>query len=165
LEGFAYGTGLLPEQVWDGEDIPGHHLEFGKPTGAAMPLMWAHAEYIKLLRTKRDGRVFDLVPEVAARYLPHEECQAVEVWKLNRQVQQVGAGMLLRVLAPRDFTLRWSFDGWGTDSTASARGTGVGIWYVDLAPGNERGDHIRFTFRWEDTNQWDGSEYRVAVVR
>ncbi len=165
LEGFAYGTGLLPEQVWDGEDIPGHHLEFGKPTGAAMPLMWAHAEYIKLLRTKRDGRVFDLVPEVAARYLPHEECQSVEVWKLNRQVQHVGAGMLLRVLAPRDFTLRWSFDGWGTDNTASASGTGVGIWYVDLAPGNERGDHVRFTFRWEETNQWDGSEYQVAVVR
>ena len=73
--------------------------------------------------------------------------------------------MILRVLAPGDFTLRWSFDGWGTDNTASARGTGVGIWYVDLAPGNESGDHIRFTFRWEDTNQWDGAEYQVAVVR
>jgi len=31
--------------------------------------MWAHAEYIKLLRSAADGKVFDLIPEVADRYL------------------------------------------------------------------------------------------------
>jgi hypothetical protein len=41
---------------------------YGKPTGAAMPLMWAHAEYLKLLRSTADGVVFDLIPEVAERY-------------------------------------------------------------------------------------------------
>ncbi len=30
--------------------------------GSAMPLMWAHAEYIKLLRSTADGKVYDTVP-------------------------------------------------------------------------------------------------------
>ena len=33
-----------------------------------MPLAWAHAEYIKLVRSAADGQVFDLIPEVADRY-------------------------------------------------------------------------------------------------
>src|SRR5664279_4634401 len=36
-------------------------------TEGAMPLMWAHAEYIKLLRSVRDARVSDLIPEVPSR--------------------------------------------------------------------------------------------------
>ena len=65
IEGFASATGLLPEQVWDERDQPESHMFLGRPTGSAMPLMWAHAEYIKLLRSVSDGHVFDLIPEVA----------------------------------------------------------------------------------------------------
>ena len=69
MEGFSSATGLLPEQVWDEPDRPDVYMFLGRPTGSAMPLMWAHAEYIKLLRSVADGRVFDLIPEVAERYL------------------------------------------------------------------------------------------------
>ena len=69
MEAFATSTGLLPEQVWDTFDLPESHMYLGKPTGAAMPLMWSHAEYIKLLRSATDGKVFDVIPEVA-RTLP-----------------------------------------------------------------------------------------------
>jgi len=68
FERLASGAGMLPEQVWDREDRPELGMRFGRPTGAAMPLAWAHAEYVKLLRSKTDGAVFDLIPEVAARY-------------------------------------------------------------------------------------------------
>jgi hypothetical protein len=61
MERFA-ASGMLPEQVWD---EPGKCL--GKPAGSAMPLMWAHAEYIKLLRSVRDRQVFDLIPVLADR--------------------------------------------------------------------------------------------------
>ncbi len=43
-------------------------LKLGKPTGAAMPLVWAHAEYVKLLRSVTDGKVFDRISAVAERY-------------------------------------------------------------------------------------------------
>ena len=50
-EDFSTGVGLFPEQIWDAPDIPAEHMFFGKATGAAIPLMWAHAEYVKLLRS------------------------------------------------------------------------------------------------------------------
>jgi glucoamylase len=48
--------GLIPEQVWDAAPIPDRELAPGKPTGSAMPLVWAHGEYVKLLRSLKDGR-------------------------------------------------------------------------------------------------------------
>ncbi len=60
--------GLLPEQVWDADDIPARELFRGKPSGSAMPLVWAHAEDIKLRRSLADGTVFDMPPISKARY-------------------------------------------------------------------------------------------------
>jgi len=31
--------------------------------------MWAHAKYVKLLRSATEGKVYDYIPEVAKRYL------------------------------------------------------------------------------------------------
>jgi glucoamylase len=62
MNGFASAVGLLPEQVWDAADIADQGLHLGRPSHSAMPLAWAHAEYIRLLRSIRDGRVFDLPP-------------------------------------------------------------------------------------------------------
>ena len=59
MQQFAVGIGLIPEQVWDERAIPDKLLAPGGPTGAAIPLVWAHAEYIKLVRSVADGRVFD----------------------------------------------------------------------------------------------------------
>ena len=66
METFANGGGLLPEQVWDCDDIPERELFRGRPAGSAMPLVWAHAEHIKLLRSLREGRVFDMPPQTVA---------------------------------------------------------------------------------------------------
>src|ERR1019366_3162417 len=52
--------GGLTGQVWAEPDRPEAYMFLGRPTGSAMPLMWAHGEYIKLLRSVSDGRVFDL---------------------------------------------------------------------------------------------------------
>ncbi|HEX7390986.1 MAG TPA: glucan 1,4-alpha-glucosidase, partial [Acidiphilium sp.] len=69
IEGCSSEGGLLPEQVWDADDIPEHELFRGRPSGSAMPLVWAHAEYVKLLRSLRDGAIFDLPPQTVRRYL------------------------------------------------------------------------------------------------
>ena len=47
---------LIPEQVWDTDDIPERELFAGKASGSACPLVWAHSEYIKLRRSLADGR-------------------------------------------------------------------------------------------------------------
>ena len=37
-----------------------------------MPLVWAHAEYLKLLRSAVDGKVFDRIDPVYERYCDPE---------------------------------------------------------------------------------------------
>ncbi|MDQ2687034.1 MAG: glycoside hydrolase family 15 protein, partial [Armatimonadota bacterium] len=64
--------GLLPEQVWDCDDLPEHDLFNGHPSGSGMPLVWAHAEFLKLLRSLKDGQVWDTPPQTAERYLKNK---------------------------------------------------------------------------------------------
>ncbi len=59
----ASAGGLLPEQAWDAADIPELEPFNGHPCGSAMPLVRAHAEYVKLMRSLRDGDVFDCPPQ------------------------------------------------------------------------------------------------------
>lgn len=163
LEGFAHGIGLLPEQVWDEPDQTDRHLSFGRPTGAAMPLMWAHAEYIKLLRSVHDGQVFDFIPEVAERYTRRVECKALEVWKPNRRVRTVRRDFTLRVQSPAPFRLRWTRDEWQTAEDTASSATALGIEFVDIAvPPGQRAP-LRFTFFWTASQCWEGRDYMVTV--
>ncbi len=69
MESLAGDGGMIPEQVWDTDDIPERGLFQGRPSGSAMPLAWAHAEYLKLRRSLQDGRTFDRPPQTVRRYL------------------------------------------------------------------------------------------------
>ena len=46
MERFANASGLISEQIWDADDIPDCDLFRGRPSGSAMPLVWADAEYV-----------------------------------------------------------------------------------------------------------------------
>ena len=166
MERFASPTGLLPEQVWDEPDRPDLHMYLGRPTGSARPLMWAHAEYVKLLRSVADGTVFDLVPEVAARYLSrNRECKPLEIWKHNRQVRAVKAGDILRIQAGAPFLLHWTLDDWGATEDSHSTPTALGIEYLDINILPRQGGRIRFTFFWTDAGRWEGRDFEVAVLR
>jgi glucoamylase len=165
MEGFASATGLLPEQVWDEPDRPDGYMYLGRPTGSAMPLMWAHSEYIKLLRSVSDGRVFDLVPDVASRYLgSRKECRPLEVWKPNRHVRNVQRGFTLRIQVPARFRLHWSRDEWQTAEDTPSSPTALGIEFVDIPVLSNQSAPIRFTFYWTAANRWEGRDYVVVVV-
>ncbi len=165
MERFATGTGLLTEQVWDEPDRPELDLIFGRPTGAAMPLAWAHAEYLTLLRSIDDGQVFDRIPAVAARYQSkHRKKVPREVWKFNRQIGEIRPGRTLRIQAGAEFVLHWSDDNWRTAHDEPSRPTPIGLHYVDLPPVDSRGSY-RFTFRWPLTERWEGRDFRVAGSR
>lgn len=69
MESFANGGLLLPEQVWDGVGNPtAYDYQPGQGTNSATPLAWTHAEYIKLLRSLADRKVWDRYDPVAERY-------------------------------------------------------------------------------------------------
>lgn len=169
MEHFAHGAGLLSEQVWDEEDIPEKHLIFGEPTGAATPLMWAHSEYIRLLRSIRDGEPFDRIPAVVDRYTGGEDgqtsCRALEVWKPNRQISQWQTNRGLRIQAPGRFTLRWTKDEWATEEDIAATETVFNISYVDIPVDDAQSAPVRFTFHWTDEERWEGQNYTIHPVQ
>jgi glucoamylase len=157
MEGFASPTGLLPEQVWDEADRPAAHMHLGRPTGSAMPLMWAHAEYVKLLRSSVDGRVFDRIPAVAERYSgARPRARKLEVWKSNRRVRAVQRNSVLRVQSASPFRLHWTGDEWRTSQDTASTPTAIGIEYVDVQVPPEQQAPFRFT--------WEGMNYTVMVV-
>jgi glucoamylase len=164
LENFSQGIGLMPEQIWDGPDLPNHYLRFAGTTDAAMPLLWAHSEYVKLHRSAADGRVFDLVEAAYERYVKgNGERKTMEVWKPNRQVQTVPAGTLLRIQADSPFLLHWTSDDWQSSTDMRSQGTAVGIEFVDIPPPKNQKNPIQFTFLWLDEDRWEGKDYMVSV--
>lgn len=163
MEAFANSAALLPEQVWDEVAVPNAHMRFGRPTGAAMPLMWAHAEYVKLLRSVIDGQVFDLIPAVADRYLIRRPCQPLEIWKFNRQPRTVLPGMNLRVQAPAAFQLHWTDNQWQDVHDTPSTATALGIEFVDISVRQGQCAPVQFTFYWTKEDRWEGRDFQVTV--
>lgn len=165
MENLASKTGLLPEQSWDAPDEPENYMFCGRPTGSAMPLMWAHAEYVKLLRSTRDGKVYDFFPEVAERYLGKKgKRKQLEVWKPNRHVRFMNANETLRIHGQGPFMLHWSADGWATVQDTDSIQNSLKISYVDLTElATPAGTEVRFTFFWKDENRWEGKDYLVTA--
>lgn len=163
MEGFANEGGMFPEQVWNGPDIPGRDLYFGRPTGSAMPLVWAHAEYIKLRRSLRDGRVFDMPTQTVKRYVESKTPAPVVLWRANNRAKSVRSDQRLRVEAPRPLRVRWTTDDWATDTDTEGTESGLGMWYADLAPGAV-GTRVIFTLYWLDDDTWAGENFSVAVI-
>ena len=154
---------MLPEQVWDAPPIPEANMFPGKPCGAAMPLMWAHAEYIKLLRSLHDEQVFDRIPAVADRYLNKRGRSDLEVWKSSRRVREIEAGKVLRVQAPGDFRLRWSVDGETTNVDSTSIASGLGIGYLDIPTRADQTAPVQFTFASTSVAELLNTTWQVAV--
>ncbi len=164
LESFANEGGLIPEQVWDAADIPERELFFGKPSGSAMPLVWAHAEYLKLIRSLADKKVFDMPPQTVKRYLEDQTRSATANWRFNHKIRSMVPGKKLRIETMSPATIHWSSDNWVHSQDSPTRDTGIGMHYVDLATeGLAGGSQTVFTFYWPQTGRWEDTVYTVGV--
>src|SRR5262249_4072151 len=98
IEHFTNGFALITEQVWDSNDIEERELFRGRPSGSACPLVWAHAEYIKLRRSLKDGAVFDMPPQPVERYQVRKQRSRYSGWRFNNKVSSMSFGKVLRVI-------------------------------------------------------------------
>jgi glucoamylase len=154
---------MLPEQVWDYPDMPQHGLYTGEPSGSAMPLVWAHAEYIKLLRSASDGKVFDMIPTVANRYLRGKGRKDLEIFKVRRHIDSVGAGNTLRIIAGTPFQVTWTNDNWQSFHREDARDVAQSGWFYDIVAGAEQTAPILFTLYWLQESRWEGTNYTISI--
>ena len=130
-----------------------------------MPLAWAHAEHIKLLRSLRDGVVFDMPPQTVARYITSQSPSPLRIWRFNNKLSYIPQGKILRVELAQSALIHWSIDNWQTTTDTHTQATIFGSHFADLALGAAtRGHHLLFTFFWSDSQSWEGDNYGVEVL-
>ena len=162
----ASDGGMLPEQVWDTDPIPARGLAPGRPSGSAMPLAWAHAEYVKLLRSMALGHAIDRPAAAWHRYHGIAPRPTRATWRFNAQRPTMPEGRVLRLELLAPARVRYTLDDWRTWADIDARDTGVGVWVVDLS-GSDRlptGAAVEFTPWWPDSGRWEGRNLRVTVA-
>jgi glucoamylase len=165
LEGFAGDGHLIPEQVWDAPDIPERELFAGRPSGSAMPLVWAHAEHVKLLRSLADGRVFDMPPQPRQRYQVDKVGSPHCIWRFNLKCRRLTANMILRIELPAAASVHWSADDWQTTRDTPTRDSGFGVHIADLDTAEiPAGGTVVFTMRWAVDGRWEGTNYHIAIA-
>lgn len=158
--------GMLPEQVWDTADIPDQGLQPGQPSGSAMPLAWAHAEYVKLVRSLALGHSIDRPEAAWLRYHGVRPEARRATWRFTAPRPTMVAGRVLRFELLARGRVHCSLDGWRSTTDVEARDTGVGVWIADI-PGSDAlapGAAIDCTFYWPDSDRWEGRDFRIAVV-
>jgi glucoamylase len=162
IEAFAH-NGFLPEQVWDEEDIPEKELYFGRPSGSAMPLTWAHAEYIKLCCSIRDNKIADMPACTYQRYVKQKKSFSHVTWRFQWQCKNIPRGKILRIELKAPAVVHWTDDDWLTQNDAHTSDTTLGFHFADIKSTNENAAEIKFTFLWKETDRWENRDFIVQL--
>ena len=131
-----------------------------------MPLVWAHAEYVKLVRSLRDGVVFDMPDLPYDRYVRRNVQAQHAIWSPANKTRVMRAGRTLRIQANHPVLVHWSSDGWRTTHDTTAHEvSALGIWIADLATSAlTPDDAVDFTLYHSEERRWEGQNYRVSVA-
>jgi len=168
LERFSSIGGMLPEQVWDYADLPEEGMYFGRSAGSAQPLVWAHSEYIKLLRSVSDGQVFDRISVVADRYgAPSDQRifrSRMEIFQVARPISAVMQGGTLRIMDAERFRVVWTADNWATKNALDSKVVGRPGAYADIAIAPAQTGSIVFTLYWPAEDRWINRNFEVNIV-
>ncbi|MDE2366535.1 MAG: glycosyl hydrolase, partial [Betaproteobacteria bacterium] len=160
------GTGgMIPEQVWDSAAIPGRRLYPGRPSGSAMPLAWAHAEYIKLLASHRLGHPFDRPDATWERYHGIRPVSEYVFWLPQAPVHQIYAGNSLFIALHYPGLIHWGTDGWQHPADTKTTDSGLGLHFARIATNSlTSGQKLDFTFLNLESKVWADRVYSITVV-
>jgi glucoamylase len=165
-ESYASIGQMVPEQVWDDADRPELDHFMGRPAGSAMPLVWAHAEYLKLLRSALDGKVFDRIDPVYERYSSRKGRKRVrhdlEIHTSDRPIHRLGVGKTLRILDREEFELVWTDNGWQSTQATPCHTLGCAGYSADIAPFSGT-TQVEWTIHWPQRNAWLGFNVYVKI--
>jgi glucoamylase len=167
LERFSSVGAMLPEQVWDYADLPSEGMYFGRSAGSAQPLVWAHAEYLKLLRSVADGKVFDRISVVQERYAVAKDKRIsrrrLGVFQVSRPISAVVQGATLRIMDATRFSVVYTTDNWATRKDLDASIVGCLGAFADIPIEADQTGSIVFTLYWPEANRWLGRNYEVDI--
>ena len=114
---------LLPEQVWDGAPIAERELSPGRPSGLAMPLVWAHAEYPEAAAVRARRPCLRSADHTWRRYVIERTPSTLASWRFNQRRRSMPEGRTLRCETIVPAVVHWSTDGWQTRRPTFGRAT------------------------------------------
>ncbi|WP_329741834.1 glycoside hydrolase family 15 protein [Dyella sp. A6] len=156
--------GMLPEQVWDAAPIPERNLLPGRPTGSAMPLVWAHAELIKLVVAIHRGHAVECLRAVADRYA-RPRLPGVAHWRDQVPCHTVNRKGTLLVEAASPFVLHLGRDGWKQVDEHASQPTAFGMHGVRLEVASLGAQRtLEFTRRFLGERGWEGRDWVLQLV-
>lgn len=160
MRNFADRAGMIPEQVWDSDAIPEQQLWKGRATHSAMPLAWAHAEYIKLALSIVEGRPVDRPEAVWQRYGGKIPVTNRVYWTVQAPLLTLPAGQQLGICLAKPSVLQWQ-DDVGNTYSLSTKALAMGVHVAYLPPLAAGVKHISFTLPTLDNQS---QTYTIAVV-
>ncbi len=143
MAAMAGQTGMLPEQVWDTDDIAARGLRRGRATGSAMPLAWAHAEYIKLACSIAEGRPVDRPQALWVRYRGQRPQAHLWYWSPAAPLRALARGARLGVCLPAPATVLWRCDG-GPERSLATHPLALGVHIARLPAAEAHARRIEF---------------------
>jgi glucoamylase len=156
--------GMMPEQVWDTDALPAHGLYPGRPSGSAMPLVWAHAEFIKLLASRHLGYACDRPQATWQRYRGQRPHRFTHVWLPQAPLATLPRGSRLLIAVGAPAVIHVGRDGWQDPTDAATQDSGLGLHYAEIEThALQAGQRVDFTVRDVATGRWIGEDYTVSV--
>ncbi|MBX9650298.1 MAG: glycosyl hydrolase [Xanthobacteraceae bacterium] len=156
--------GMIPEQIWDASPVRQRHLHPGRPTGSAMPLAWAHAEFIKLAASRSLGHPFDRPKATWDKYRGEVPAAGTAFWWPHAPIQRFAFECRVVIALPRLGTVRWGTNGWQSITETQAEETGLGFYAVVLdTSALSSGQRVDFTIRWAN-GDWIGADFSLQKM-
>ncbi len=161
------GAGCFPSRSGTRTPIPAAASFAGRPSGSAMPLAWAHAEYVKLAALDR-ARSRDRPPRRGVAPLPR---RGARLRRGPRGASPRRARPWRRGVSSGSSC--WPRPGCGARSMRGGRGptstpvTPASACGSRTCPGSELlppGRAVEFTPWWPQASRWEGRNLRVSVV-
>jgi glucoamylase len=158
-------SGLIPEQVWDSPPLPQRGLQPGKPTGSAMPLVWAHAEFLKLLYARQNKRPVELLNCVEMHTRDRSARRRTWHWRIDTPFDALPADRDLLVEAAVPYVLHLGFDGWHDIEDRPSAPLPFGRHGVRLNQGELAGRGVLdFTLQFVEGGQWEGTNHHIWLA-
>ena len=137
-------------------------LQPGRPSGSAMPLLWSHAEFLKLVIAQESRRPVEMLQSVERYFGPVAVGAPVRHWRGEVPVWHLQAGKALCIEDRRPFLLHFGYDGWQHIQDRIATEQPFGMWSA-LLSSEELGPHRRLEFTRRYDTGWEGADHHVSL--
>lgn len=129
-----------------------------------MPLVWAHAEFLKLLWARQHKRPIEWLASIENRYHAQRPSAPAWHWRADAPIETLPPAKTLIIEQLERFTLHYGFDGWRSSTDISSQPLGLGLHGVRL-DGSQLAGHaaLDFTCYFPERDAWEGLDHHVSL--